>query len=377
MKQCGICKKFEDYFKRVNENEKTKPINKKNISTELKLDKSKDLPLDIQSLGRSTWSFLHTVAAYYPIKPTLKDEKYANQLMESISNLYPCPDCADELKNKLKSSKPDTSSQKNFSMWIKNSSDISWFKKGDSQYRNDLAKNAYKALFEIRLKTPDTKEYAELSRLYESEGNADQINSITSGFYDAVLLYAITINETISEGKIYSNGTYVNNKLWNKSFDGITGKVTINENGDRNSDYSLLNMEPITGKFRKVIDFYADEKRYQPVKGEKLYWPGLSKPPDTPKCGFDGTKCPYNVYYDASYEIEDLSEYNTAEESNLTSDSMENDSNLLYPHNMSQSNVKISEILGYSINCTVSIVNEVMKIMGYRTFPRSSIQKQA
>ncbi|OAF70139.1 hypothetical protein A3Q56_02038 [Intoshia linei] len=40
---------------------------------------------------------------------------------------------------------------------------------------------------------------------------------------------------------------------------------------------------------------------------------------------------------------------------------MENDSNLLYPHNMSQSNVvKISESLGYSINCTVSIVNEIL-----------------
>ncbi|OAF66383.1 hypothetical protein A3Q56_05868, partial [Intoshia linei] len=41
------------------------------------------------------------------------------------------------------------------------------------------------------------------------------------------------------------------------------------------------------------------------------------------------------VYYDAFYEIEDLSEYNSAEESNFTSDSMENYLNLLYPHNMS------------------------------------------
>ncbi|OAF64059.1 hypothetical protein A3Q56_08237 [Intoshia linei] len=40
------------------------------------------------------------------------------------------------------------------------------------------------------------------------------------------------------------------------------------------------------------------------------------------------------VYYDAYYEIEDISEYNSAEESNFTSDSMENDSNLLYLHNM-------------------------------------------
>ncbi|OAF64378.1 hypothetical protein A3Q56_07890 [Intoshia linei] len=84
------------------------------------------------------------------------------------------------------------------------------------------------------------------------------------------------------------------------------------------------------------------------------------------------------VYNDASYEIEDLSEYNIAKESNLTSDLMENDSYLLYPHNMSQSDVvKISENIGYSINCTVSIVTEVIKIMGHKIFPKSSIQKQA
>ncbi|OAF65608.1 hypothetical protein A3Q56_06688 [Intoshia linei] len=82
------------------------------------------------------------------------------------------------------------------------------------------------------------------------------------------------------------------------------------------------------------------------------------------------------VYYDPSYQIEDINEYISAEESNFISDSMENDSNLLYPHNMTQSDVvKISESLGYYINSTVSIVNEVMKIMGYRTFPRSFIQK--
>ncbi|OAF63926.1 hypothetical protein A3Q56_08347 [Intoshia linei] len=85
------------------------------------------------------------------------------------------------------------------------------------------------------------------------------------------------------------------------------------------------------------------------------------------------------VYYDASYEIEDISKYNSAEESNFTSDSMENNSNLLYPHNMSQSQsdvVKISGSLAYSIYCTVYIVNGVMKIMGYRIFPKS-IEKQA
>jgi len=30
---------------------------------------------------------------------------------------------------------------------------------------------------------------------------------------------------------------------------GITGTVSIDANGDRNADYSLLDMDPITGEF--------------------------------------------------------------------------------------------------------------------------------
>ena len=31
---------------------------------------------------------------------------------------------------------------------------------------------------------------------------------------------------------------------------GITGKVSIDENGDRNADYSLLDLDPDTGLFQ-------------------------------------------------------------------------------------------------------------------------------
>ena len=33
---------------------------------------------------------------------------------------------------------------------------------------------------------------------------------------------------------------------------GITGTVSIDENGDRNADYSLLDMDPHTGKFQVI-----------------------------------------------------------------------------------------------------------------------------
>ena len=37
------------------------------------------------------------------------------------------------------------------------------------------------------------------------------------------------------------------------SFAGITGTVSIDENGDRNADYSLLDLNPTTGNFEVNI----------------------------------------------------------------------------------------------------------------------------
>ena len=34
---------------------------------------------------------------------------------------------------------------------------------------------------------------------------------------------------------------------------GVTGNVTINENGDRSADYSLLAMDPDTGNFTVIF----------------------------------------------------------------------------------------------------------------------------
>ena len=34
---------------------------------------------------------------------------------------------------------------------------------------------------------------------------------------------------------------------------GVTGNVTIDDNGDRSADYSLLDMDPNTGNFRVIF----------------------------------------------------------------------------------------------------------------------------
>ena len=43
-----------------------------------------------------------------------------------------------------------------------------------------------------------------------------------------------------------------------------------------------------------MANYYGNKKEYEPEPGEEIYWAGgfTHAPPDTPKCGFDGSKCP-------------------------------------------------------------------------------------
>ena len=41
---------------------------------------------------------------------------------------------------------------------------------------------------------------------------------------------------------------------------GITGHVRIDDNGDRDADYSLLDLDPVTGRFEVVSHYYGATK---------------------------------------------------------------------------------------------------------------------
>lgn len=57
--------------------------------------------------------------------------------------------------------------------------------------------------------------------------NLLQMNNFISAFYDAVLLYAIALNETIAEGLDPRNGHNITSKMWNRTF---VGKNSLQRN---------------------------------------------------------------------------------------------------------------------------------------------------
>ncbi|CAG5121689.1 unnamed protein product, partial [Candidula unifasciata] len=120
------------------------------------------------------------------------------------------------------------------------------------------------------------------------------VNSFVGAFHDAVILYAIALNESLAANVSISNGSEITRRMWNRTFTGITGTVSIDDNGDRNADYSLLDMDPKTSIFKVVANYFGNIKKYQPVDNVSIHWAGgrNEAPPDTPECGFDGSKCP-------------------------------------------------------------------------------------
>ncbi|XP_061185409.1 atrial natriuretic peptide receptor 1-like isoform X3 [Saccostrea echinata] len=183
----------------------------------------------------------------------------------------------------------------------KEDSEKPWYRENDTLDRNQKARKAYEALMTVTLRKPTSPAYRGFSEeVKKRAGNdsftygEDEVNSFVGAFHDAVILYALALNETLANNRSITNGTEITHRMWNRTFEGITGTVSIDVNGDRNADYSLLDMNPTTGKFEVVANYFGKDKKYMPVRKKKIHWAGNRKsaPPDTPKCGFDGAKCP-------------------------------------------------------------------------------------
>jgi len=75
-------------------------------------------PLDVEQLGRATWAFLHTTAAYYPEHPTPNQRANMLSLIRALPVLYPCSHCASHLSDNMKDHPPNVSGRVALSQWL-------------------------------------------------------------------------------------------------------------------------------------------------------------------------------------------------------------------------------------------------------------------
>eukprot|EP00835_Amoeboradix_gromovi_P002384 NODE_134_length_18141_cov_0.186066.p8 type:complete len:184 gc:universal NODE_134_length_18141_cov_0.186066:7875-8426(+) len=69
-------------------------------------------------LGHSTWHFLHTLAARYPVDPNNEQKSALVDFIHLFSKLYPCGNCASHFQLLIKEDPPLVSSRDDIVMWF-------------------------------------------------------------------------------------------------------------------------------------------------------------------------------------------------------------------------------------------------------------------
>ncbi|XP_053265266.1 atrial natriuretic peptide receptor 3 isoform X2 [Podarcis raffonei] len=190
-----------------------------------------------------------------------------------------------------------------FSIELFNSSSYgngSW-KRGD---KYDLeAKQAYSSLQTVtllRTVKPEFEKFAmEVKSSVQKQGihDDDYVNMFVEGFHDAIILYVLALREVLKNGFTKKDGEKIVHQTWNRTYEGIAGPVSIDANGERYGDFSVIAMtDPETGMQQVIWNYYGKHGRLEMLPNVNYPWKlkartddsrGLEHPSNTPckSCG--------------------------------------------------------------------------------------------
>ncbi|EPE34363.1 FAD-dependent thiol oxidase [Glarea lozoyensis ATCC 20868] len=77
-----------------------------------------DCPPDVELLGRSSWTLLHSITATYPVAPSPTQQSDAKTFMSLFGKLYPCWVCAEDFQDFMARNRVRTESRQAFGEWM-------------------------------------------------------------------------------------------------------------------------------------------------------------------------------------------------------------------------------------------------------------------
>lgn len=114
-KPCKTCTAFRDLLSLPSKN-RTPPTFQQPQQT---IQQPSHCPPDVEVLGRATWTFLHTLAANFPEKPSTQEQRDASSFMTTLGKFYPCWHCADDFRAWMrKGNEPRTTSRRDLEDWM-------------------------------------------------------------------------------------------------------------------------------------------------------------------------------------------------------------------------------------------------------------------
>jgi len=120
-KPCRACSDFKSWMKTQGGGQKKKEgaaASPEEVASPPFAAPPSQCPADREELGRSTWTLLHTTAAYYPQKPTQHQQTTMRQFITSFSRLYPCDHCAEDFRQDLAAHPPAVESGDRLARWF-------------------------------------------------------------------------------------------------------------------------------------------------------------------------------------------------------------------------------------------------------------------
>ena len=140
----------------------------------------------------------------------------------------------------------------------------------------------YESLFILTVHVPMTEMYQKFANdVIEKSRNEfntsftmKDVNVILAGFHDSVIMYGVAVTETISNGYDPIDGNEVTKRLWNRTFsDYLSGDIFINANGDKETDYTLEDFDPITFKMKSIIIYSGRDDKIIWSNLTAIHWP--------------------------------------------------------------------------------------------------------
>uniref|UniRef100_A0A3Q3E257 Guanylate cyclase n=1 Tax=Labrus bergylta TaxID=56723 RepID=A0A3Q3E257_9LABR len=167
---------------------------------------------------------------------------------------------------------------------------------------NQAAMKAFDMVFIIGQKSYEGYEYYDFfERVYEKlKGHPfrsnltskKEVSPYSAYVHDAVLLYAMGLKEVLKDGKDPYDGRQLLQRLKNRN--GASGLVHFDEEGERNLDYSIYDLQHLgdSTKFVPILHYNSHTKTVSPTSMfTSVVWPKGRPPSDNPECGFNNELC--------------------------------------------------------------------------------------
>ena len=90
---CETCTDFKDWMNQSQTRTRSQTSDSRSIEL------IPDCPLRRDQYGRYAWSYLHTMAAYYPDQPTFEQQASMSSFIGSFAEFFPCKECGEDFKD--------------------------------------------------------------------------------------------------------------------------------------------------------------------------------------------------------------------------------------------------------------------------------------